>query len=115
MRRQENIGKSKLDAPSPIDPVLEAVGARNLLPQEQVDTETQLSPSVLNRYTACLTKGPFITMNYSNVIWRAIMALCLLSVLTGLSACGNKGPLYIPEPPVQQQSAEPAEKPAEEK
>lgn len=54
-------------------------------------------------------------MNYSNIIWRAIMALCVLSALTGLSACGNKGPLYIPEPPVQQQPAEPAEKPPEEK
>lgn len=37
------------------------------------------------------------------------LLLCLGGLsLGGLSACGNKGPLYIPAPPVEQQPA-PAE------
>ena len=34
------------------------------------------------------------------------LLLCLGGLgLGGLSACGNKGPLYIPAPPVEQQPA----------
>ena len=37
------------------------------------------------------------------------LSLCLGGLsLGGLSACGNKGPLYLPAPPVEQQPA-PAE------
>lgn len=38
------------------------------------------------------------------------LLLCLGGLsLGGLSACGNKGPLYIPAPPVEQQKPSPTE------
>ena len=39
---------------------------------------------------------------------RARLCLFMLLSVAGLSACGNKGPLYIPPPPVEQQTV-PAE------
>jgi len=47
---------------------------------------------------------------------QRFFALILLSaVFIGLSACGNKSPLYLPPEPVQQTPAEPPTQPAEEK
>lgn len=35
------------------------------------------------------------------------VALLMVASLMGLSACGNKGPLYLPEPTAQPQSSAP--------
>lgn len=46
---------------------------------------------------------PYTTKNPAFVVF---LLLCLGGLsLGGLSACGNKGPLYIPAPPVEQQPA----------
>lgn len=41
-------------------------------------------------------------------IFRSALLMLIFTLsLGGLLACGNKGPLYIPEPPVEQQTVEP--------
>jgi predicted small lipoprotein YifL len=44
-------------------------------------------------------------MRFTNLTNNAALTICMLFTLGGLTACGNKGALYIPEPPVEQQSA----------
>ena len=45
---------------------------------------------------------------------RAKITLFMFLSIIGLGACGNKGPLYIPPPPVEQQTA-PAEEQVSDK
>lgn len=44
------------------------------------------------------------SIKHSSIAVVALLTLAALS-LGGLSACGNKGPLYIPAPPIEQQPA----------
>jgi predicted small lipoprotein YifL len=38
-------------------------------------------------------------------IKTTVITFLLLNALGGITACGNKGPLYIPQPPVEQQGS----------
>jgi predicted small lipoprotein YifL len=40
---------------------------------------------------------------------RTVILLALLGGVALIQGCGNKGPLYLPSPPPQQQGAEPAD------
>lgn len=48
-------------------------------------------------------------MKFSYLTKHSASAVFLLLGLGGLGACGNKGPLYIPAPPVEQQQPSPTE------
>ncbi|RLA46968.1 MAG: hypothetical protein DRR06_03690 [Gammaproteobacteria bacterium] len=53
-------------------------------------------------------------MKCTSSIERAVLAAFLLCCLGAINACGNKGPLYLPEPPVQQQLPEREDNPPKE-